>query len=87
MILLHRHRFAVSSYHRRLKPVQAEDAVSRGLVMPGLEDVLIGRDFMTQHGLLLIIDGENEVLSLLFPTDSKNRLLRDQVVSILDADE
>ncbi len=177
MILLHRHRFGVSSYHRRVRPAEAEDGISKGLVisvelrferwhggqalqadafldpgadetiissrwvseqavatgkaglvpqtepygalregvvvtiageslalgdadrlvwigdqedpespvaMAGLEDMLIGRDFMTQHGLLLVVDGEREMLSLLLPSDDQNRELRDQIVSILD---
>ncbi len=54
------------------------------VAMAGLEDMLLGRDFMTQHGLLLVVDGEREMLSLLLLSDDQNRELRDRVVSILD---
>lgn len=47
--------------------------------MGGYEDILLGRDFLTAHGLLLVIDGDRSDFSLLFPGDEENRRLRDQV--------
>ncbi len=53
--------------------------------MPGYEDLVLGRDFITQHGLLLLIDGEKRTLSLLVPQDRANRKRRDLVLEAWEA--
>ncbi len=58
---------------------QGEDATALP-DMPGYEDLVLGRDFITQHGLLLLIDGEERTLSLLAPQDRANRELRDLIL-------
>ncbi len=55
------------------------------LDMPGHEDLLIGRDFITQHGLLLLIDGEQSTISLLAPQDRANRERRDLILEAWEA--
>ncbi len=50
------------------------------LDMPGQEDLLIGRDFITQHGLLLLIDGEQSTISLLAPQNRANRERRELIL-------
>lgn len=57
----------------------AEDAGS----LPGYEDLLLGRDFISQHGLLVVIDGEGQSFSLLAPIDEENRGKRNAVLSSL----
>lgn len=47
--------------------------------MPGYEDLLLGRDFVTQHGLVILIDGEQRMFSILAPIDSANRERRAQI--------
>jgi hypothetical protein len=37
--------------------------------MPGWEDMLLGRDFLSAHKLLLVIDGDEGRFSLLLPDD------------------
>lgn len=44
--------------------------------MPGLEDLILGRDFLTRHGLLVLIDGEAKIVSLLLANDEDNRRRR-----------
>jgi len=46
---------------------------------PGHEDILIGRDFLTQNGLLLVIDGATKTYSLLHPGDDANRGTRERI--------
>ncbi len=181
MILLHRHRFSVASYHRRVNPEQAEERLAQGLVIPveltfefwldarslaaeafldpgadsttislrwireqaelaggsesrpmanpngevreaiglsiggqslrlgdanrstwigtqdevvdsleemaGCEDLLLGRDFITQHGLLLLIDGDESSISLLLPADADNNHRRDSIRSAFDPEQ
>jgi hypothetical protein len=53
--------------------------------MPGFEDLLLGRDFITQHGLLLVIDGARRTFSILAPVDAANRERRDRVLTTLAA--
>ncbi len=53
--------------------------------MPGFEDLLLGRDFITLHGLLLVIDGEHRELSILAPEDASNRAKRDRILELLQA--
>lgn len=48
--------------------------------MPGYEDLLLGRDFITQHGLMVLIDGGHQSFSILDPTDSDNQQRRDQAL-------
>ncbi|WP_437484666.1 hypothetical protein WME75_45490 [Sorangium sp. So ce1014] len=50
--------------------------------MPGFEDLLLGRDFLRHHGILLVIDRED--FSLLLPHDEENRRRRDQVRQALE---
>jgi len=47
--------------------------------MAGYEDILLGRDFLAAHGLLVVIDGEGHELSLLLPDDDDNRRRREDV--------
>lgn len=51
--------------------------------LPGYEDLLLGRDFLSQHGLLVVIDGEGRDFSIIAPDDSENRRRRDQIISLL----
>ena len=51
--------------------------------MPGLEDLLLGRDFITQHGLLVVFDGARQAFSILAPVDPANRQRRDRVLASL----
>jgi hypothetical protein len=46
--------------------------------MSGYEDLLLGRDFLRHHGLLLVVDGGGE-FSLLLPDDADNIRRRDAV--------
>lgn len=43
------------------------------VAMPGTEDVLIGRDFLVHHGLMLVVDGRARAHSLIHPHDRSNR--------------
>ena len=52
--------------------------------MPGYEDMLLGRDFLSAHHLLLVIDGEENTFSLLQPADEDNRGRREQIRRALD---
>jgi hypothetical protein len=52
--------------------------------LPGYEDLLLGRDFLSQHGLLVVIDGEGRDFSVLVPGDSENRQRRDQIRDLLN---
>ena len=47
--------------------------------VPGHEDILLGRDFLTQNGLLLVIDGETKTYSLLYPNDDGNKATRERI--------
>lgn len=51
--------------------------------MPGYEDLLLGRDFLSQHGLLVVIDGESRSFSVLVVDDAENRLRRDRILNAL----
>jgi hypothetical protein len=51
--------------------------------MPGYEDLLLGRDFITQHELMVVIDGKEESLSLLAPLDAENRQVRERILETL----
>lgn len=51
--------------------------------MPGHEDILLGRDFLTQNGLLLLIDGKDRSFSLLHPGDPDNRRSRVEILRVL----
>ena len=63
---------------------QGDHAMDILAEMPGLEDMLLGRDFITQHGLLVLIDGDQQSLSILAPLDSKNREKRERILAALD---
>jgi hypothetical protein len=47
--------------------------------MAGYEDILLGRDFLVAHRLLLVVDGDERDLSLLLPDDEDNRRRREEV--------
>ncbi|MFS8065096.1 MAG: hypothetical protein ACMG6S_01865 [Byssovorax sp.] len=51
--------------------------------MAGFEDMLLGRDFLAAHGLLFILDGQEEEFSLLFPVDDDNRQRRERILAAL----
>ncbi len=51
--------------------------------LPGYEDILLGRDFLSQHGLLVVVDGKTRTFSILAPNDSENRRRRDRILSLL----
>lgn len=51
--------------------------------LPGYEDLLLGRDFLSQHGLLVVINGNDRDFSVLAPEDSENRRRRDQILGLL----
>lgn len=53
-------------------------------VMPGYEDMLVGRDFLSAHRLLLVLDGQENTFSLLLPSDEDNRRRREQIHRALD---
>lgn len=55
--------------------------------MPGYEDILIGRDFLTRHRIMLLVDGEDRKFSMLYPIDSDNRRRRKIILGALDPDE
>ncbi len=50
--------------------------------MAGYEDLLLGRDFLRLHRILLVVDGEGE-FSLLLPDDDDNAGRRDVVLRAL----
>ena len=52
--------------------------------MQGAEDMLLGRDFLSVHHLMLVIDGEESSFSLLLPSDEDNRRRREQIRRALD---
>lgn len=60
------------------------DEVAGIAEMAGCEDILLGRDFITQHGLLLLIDGADRSLSLLLPSDMANRDRRESIRRAFD---
>lgn len=53
--------------------------------MPGFEDVLLGRDFLVSHRLLLLLDGQDQAFSILFPADAENQRQRESVLAALEA--
>ncbi len=56
-------------------------------VMPGKEDLLLGRDFLNANRLLLLVDGVEEEFSLVWAMDKENRRLRRSILAKLDASE
>ncbi len=52
--------------------------------MAGYEDILLGRDFLLAHRLLLAIDGEEREFSLLLPDDEDNRRRFERVRSAFE---
>ncbi len=56
-------------------------------VMPGYEDLLLGRDFITQHELLVVIDGREQSLSLLAPIDVENQRTRERILGTLEGQQ
>ncbi len=57
------------------------------LTMPGYEDVLLGRDFLVRHQLMLVVDGDNRKFSMLYPIDAENRKRRKAILGALDPEE
>ena len=55
--------------------------------MPGYEDILIGRDFLTRHRIMLVVDGEDRKFSMLYPIDYNNKRRRKIILGALDPDE
>ena len=51
--------------------------------MPGLDDILVGRDFLLYNNLLFVVDGSAESFSLLHPVDEENRRKREMILSTL----
>jgi hypothetical protein len=53
-------------------------------LMPGLEDLLLGRDFIAHNNLLVVIDGQQRQFSLLAPLDLENQKKRAQVLETFE---
>jgi hypothetical protein len=51
-----------------------------------LDDLLIGRDFLAHHKLLICLDAGEKTISLLFPGDAENRERRNKILSIIDSE-
>lgn len=51
--------------------------------MNGFEDMLLGRDFLTAHRLLFVLDGEEETFSMLLSDDQENRHRRERIRATL----
>jgi hypothetical protein len=51
--------------------------------MAGFEDILLGRDFLAAHGLMFILDAEDEEFSILLPVDEDNRRRRSDILAAL----
>ena len=54
---------------------------------PGFEDILLGRDFLSAHQLLLVLDGKDEAFSLLLPADDDNQRKRERILGELSPDQ
>jgi len=52
--------------------------------LPGYEDILLGRDFLSRHRLLFVLDAGEATFSILKPSDEDNRLRRNQILRALD---
>jgi hypothetical protein len=52
--------------------------------MAGFEDLLLGRDFLVAHRLLVVLDGAEETISILRPADEDNCRRRERVLDALD---
>ena len=54
--------------------------------MPGWEDLLLGRDFLSAHKLLLVVDGDRDGgrFSMLLPDDDDNRAVRAAVMAAFE---
>ncbi len=55
--------------------------------MPGFEDMLLGRDLITQHQLLVLIDGDSHNFSILLPDNLENLTRRKRILSAFDPEE
>ncbi len=49
--------------------------------MPGLEDIILGRDFLGRHGIMLLLDGDHS-FSLLWPGDPDNQRHRQEALAL-----
>lgn len=82
-LTLGQQRFVLGDLDRPVVIADQDPETETSSKMPGLEDLLLGRDFMTQHGLLVVIDGARRTFSILAPIDAANRRRRDRVLSSL----
>ncbi len=73
-------RLPLGDLDRPVSVVEQEGEVPQ---MSGYEDLLLGRDFMTQHGLFIAIDGEKRRFMVLAPVDEANRGTRDEILAML----
>ncbi len=53
--------------------------------IPGFEDILLGRDFLAAHGLLFILDGQDQTFSMLLPADEDNQHRRERILAELSS--
>lgn len=53
---------------------------------PGFEDILLGRDFLSAHQMLLVLDGKDETFSLLLPADHDNQRKRERILKEISTD-
>ncbi len=83
-VVISGHRFRVGDSARPLWVRSQGHEVDSVPLMPGLEDLLLGRDFITQHDLLVVIDGQRSQFSLLAPLESGNQKKRERVLEILE---
>ncbi len=81
-ILIAGRRLPLGDPQRPLWVGNQGEVQQRAPQMPGFEDLLLGRDFITQHGLLVVIDGEHRELSILAPEDRSNRTKRDRILEM-----
>ncbi len=65
------------------QPVRLLSQGTPASVMNGFEDILLGRDFFAAHGLLFVLDGQDESFSLLLPADDDNQQRRKRILAEL----
>lgn len=80
-------RFQLGDLDRPVVVAQQDEGDGAFPRMPGFEDLLLGRDFMTQHDLLVVLDGARRVFSILAPVDAANRQRRDRILATLTAED
>ena len=77
-------RFRLGGSERPLWVRAQENEVDAASLMPGLEDLLLGRDFIAHNDLLFVIDGQLRQFSLLAPLDRENQQKREQILEIFE---